>query len=512
MHKVVFVLFFQGEQLKVRVKKICDGFHATLYPCPNDPNDRIKTLESVKVRLMDLTTVLNQTFEQRDLIMRNIARNMVRWRILVKKMKTIYHSLNMFNMDLTNKCMVGECWVPTNEIAKVQATLEEASAEANSEIKSFMQVISTTDQPPTFMRTNKFTKGFQNLIDSYGVAIYGEVNPALYAIITFPFLFGVMFGDMGHGLLVLIFGAWMVIWEKPLSKWNVGEIWSIFFGGRYIILLMGFFSIYAGVIYNDCFGKSINIFGSSWFVDRTEQEIIEGPPELALNPYNETTDQIYPLGIDPVWMIATNKIIFQNSLKMKLSIVIGVLHMIFGITLQIVNHIHLKRKWYIITDFIPQIIFITSLFGYMLFMIFFKWFMYSAKNDGNVELGTSCAPSVLIYFIDMMLLRPSDPQENCSQAYMFAFQSNLHLILITVALLMIPWLLFGKIILVALMNKKGSDHGYGHPGEPMSELVIYQAIHTIEFVLNCVSHTASYLRLWALSLAHSRKFIFKARQ
>ena len=33
--KSVFVIFFQGEQLKTRVKKICEGFRATLYPCPD---------------------------------------------------------------------------------------------------------------------------------------------------------------------------------------------------------------------------------------------------------------------------------------------------------------------------------------------------------------------------------------------------------------------------------------------------------------------------------------------
>ena len=34
--KSVFIIFYQGDQLKVRVKKICEGFHATLYPCPGE--------------------------------------------------------------------------------------------------------------------------------------------------------------------------------------------------------------------------------------------------------------------------------------------------------------------------------------------------------------------------------------------------------------------------------------------------------------------------------------------
>lgn len=57
MYKTVFVAFFQGEQLKSRIKKVCAGFHATQYQCPSTVQERDEMLKGVRTRLEDLNLV-----------------------------------------------------------------------------------------------------------------------------------------------------------------------------------------------------------------------------------------------------------------------------------------------------------------------------------------------------------------------------------------------------------------------------------------------------------------------
>ncbi|KYQ47630.1 hypothetical protein ALC60_13386 [Trachymyrmex zeteki] len=530
VYKSVFIIFFQGDQLKTRVKKICEGFRATLYPCPEAPADRREMAMGVMTRIEDLNTVLGQTQDHRHRVLVAAAKNIKNWFIKVRKIKAIYHTLNLFNLDVTQKCLIAECWVPVLDIETIQLALRRGTERSGSSVPPILNRMETFEDPPTYNRTNKFTKGFQVLIDAYGVASYREMNPAPYTIITFPFLFAIMFGDTGHGLIMFLFGGWMVLKEKPLAaKKSDNEIWNIFFGGRYIIFLMGMFSMYTGLIYNDIFSKSLNIFGSNWLVNY-DRSTIQHNKELQLNP--NSTDYIdypYPFGMDPVWQLAENKIIFQNSYKMKISIIFGVLHMLFGVMVGLWNHMYFKKRMNITCEFVPQIIFLCALFLYMVILMFVKWIKYGPKND-PID-GPGCAPSVLITFINMVLFKPSTKVGNCDP-YMYGGQSGLQKFLVVVALLCVPWMLLAKPIMMMRnrrkqhyqLNNHGAENGDveasmgalqqsggvtqsgGHKEEEedMTEVFIHQGIHTIEYVLGSVSHTASYLRLWALSLAHAQ--------
>jgi len=72
--------------------------------------------------------------------------------------------------------------------------------------------------PPTLIRTNEFTYPYQLITDTYGVPRYKEFNPSVFSTVTFPFLFGVMFGDIGHGAVLLSLGLFLCTFEPKLKK------------------------------------------------------------------------------------------------------------------------------------------------------------------------------------------------------------------------------------------------------------------------------------------------------
>jgi V-type H+-transporting ATPase subunit a len=113
---------------------------------------------------------------------------------------------------------------------------------------------------PTYFKTTDFTAVFQLIVDTYGVPTYLEANPVPISIVTFPFFFGMMFGDMGHGSLFLFLGLFLFLFDKQLKGGSLNFLLPM----RYLLLLMGFMATYCGLIYNEWFAIPTEIFTSCY--------------------------------------------------------------------------------------------------------------------------------------------------------------------------------------------------------------------------------------------------------
>jgi V-type ATPase 116kDa subunit family len=211
----------------------------------------------------------------------------------------------------------------------------------------------------------------------------------------------------------------------------------------------------------------------------------------------------------------------------------------------LVNARYFKSKIDIWGNFVPGMIFFQSIFGYLVFCIVYKWSVDWVHIQRN--------PPGLLNMLIYMFLQPGrvDPEEQ-----LYPGQAGVQVTLLLLAVVQVPILLLLKPLYLRYEHNKTVAQGYRGIGDTSrvthaldddedtenpdqqtngrdsfgddeggamvtqniresaddeeheefeySEVQIHQTIHTIEFCLNCVSHTASYLRLWALSLAHQR--------
>ena len=299
---------------------------------------------------------------------------------------------------------------------------------------------------------------------------------------------------------------------------------------------MGFFAFYCGIVYNEFFSIPLSLFSTCYTktYDKDPSTLTPSDYPSTFEYTRKSPDCVPSVGFDSVWFFTGEEVAFVNSFKMKLSIIIGVIHMCLGISMKGVNAFYFREPLNFIFEFIPQLIFMLVTFGYMCVAIIIKW---------NINWGDgSSAPSIISIFINLGAATKENgilwgDENGHMQTY---YQQKFFLIaFICVFLMLIPKPLILSLQLTFFNKNKvkakdldeyeeckgedmdldksegllmesekdvheNDDHDHEHAEHGIGEIWVDQLIEIIEFVLGSVSNTASYLRLWALSLAHGQ--------
>jgi len=498
--KAAFVVFFIGDYARNMIKKFCDWMDVKVFMDSSEGVDQDNLQQEVQEKIRDHKDLLTQTNNELKRTMMNHKHEIRKWSIQLKQEMAIRVLLNKFKLRINVSLLRAEGWCAAANKDAVEECLKRAQIESKK--AGVVEEIRGKGIKPTYFETNEFTSIFQVLIDTYGVPRNGEFNPAVPSIVTFPFLFAMMYGDIFHGSFLFLGGCFLLFNAKAHAA-SRNEFIQNIHSGRYLIFLMGLFAIYNGLIYNDCTSISINGFNGSQF---TSVEV--GGEEIAQGKVTG----VYAFGIDPAWAVSSVQLQYTNSLKMKLSVIVGITQMTFGLFLKLANHIHERDYLSIVGEFIPQLIFMIGFFNYMQFIIIFKW-----TKDW---VGKPC-PGLITLLVDMVL----HPGEITEENQLFEdgdLQATIQMAFLAGMFISVPWMLFMKPLVLRqrikareaqqaahgdeqhLVEEDHGHGGHGHEDETFGAIMIEQVIHTIEYVLGTISNTASYLRLWALSLAHAQ--------
>ena len=158
-------------------------------------------------------------------------------------------------------------WVPESKLESFQK-LE--SKHKNTLINS-KEVSEVSEQPPTRLKNNPFVKPFEYMVNMYGPPSYNEIDPTPFFAITYMLLYGLMFGDLGQGLVFLGLGFWLskknetfgaLLKRIGISASVFGLMYGSFFGREDLIpalLIKPFDNIMTVLIASVAFGVTLMV-------------------------------------------------------------------------------------------------------------------------------------------------------------------------------------------------------------------------------------------------------------
>lgn len=244
------------------VDRIFSGLHFERYDTSDiagTPKEHIKKKNEEKLELEKQLEVV--TKELKDFINDNFKEAMCYYTKLMQK--NAYQTIKGYVMYYRgNKDSFILCgWVPAKNLKSLEKKLDKIRSvewhidDASNHIEK---------SPPVKLKNSWFSKPYKFYVDMYGVPSYNEIDPTTFVAITYTILFGIMFGDFGHGIVLIIAGLIMdKLKNMPVGKVLIpcgvsASLFGILFGS-----LFGFEEAFDG-FYKAVFGlegKPIHVMG-----------------------------------------------------------------------------------------------------------------------------------------------------------------------------------------------------------------------------------------------------------
>ena len=201
-----------------------------------------------------------------------------------------------------------EGWMPTAKVTPVTAQLKRICED---------EVITrswASKNGPTSLHNPKSVAIFEKLTVGFGIPKSDEVDPTVLWLITYPLFFGFMFGDVGNGIVVMIISSIIYMYKRrglvipEIAYGGMGGVFNMVIQGSGLLIFSGAAALVVGFLYGTVFGNL------EWF------KILTGLPG--------------PLWFEP----------FDNiRLMLRVSITIGVIHIMSGLVLDIFNKAYTRE-------------------------------------------------------------------------------------------------------------------------------------------------------------------------
>lgn len=131
-------------------------------------------------------------------------------------------------------------WVPVKGKQKLLHELKPFQDQLSIAFKEDKEYENIMD-PPTYIENNRFFRPFESILKTYGIPSYHEIDPTPFVSISYLLLFGMMFGDIGQGLVFVLAG---ILLMKKLKRPNLGGV----------LTGLGISSMIFGYFYGSVFG------------------------------------------------------------------------------------------------------------------------------------------------------------------------------------------------------------------------------------------------------------------